>query len=218
MTFISQLYHQLKKWRGLLLMTYLPVVGFLAFIVIQSYYTEISLSYLTRDPVATTDEAFYLGFVSNIGVLFWCAAATICLFTYTFLRYTGWLDHKRSFWLVSGLLTFLLLVDDFFLLHEMIIPYYLRIPEKAVLVIYGLLLLGYLWLFRRTILESEPLLMLVSLGFFGASFAGELIFEQDTWHVIAEDGGKLLGIVGWCSCFTVLAIKEIGQLIGKVET
>lgn len=218
MTFVGQLYQQLKKWRELLLLIYLPVLGFLIFIVIQSYYTGISLSYLTRDPIATTNEAFYLGFVSNIGILFWCAAATVCLFTYAFLRYAHQLYPKRSFWLISGLLTFLLLMDDFFLLHEMVVPYYLRIPEKIVMIIYGLLLLGYLWSFRKTIWDGEPLLILAALGFFGASFVGEWLFEQNTWHVITEDGGKLLGVVGWCVYFTVLALKEIGQLVGKGES
>ena len=209
------LYHQLYESRYLLLMTYLPVGLFLIVITIGCYITDIPLNYLARDPASTTGEAFYLGFLSNIGALLWCATATICLFTYFLFGYTGRDNHEKMFWLISGLFNGLLLFDDFFLLHESTLPYYFDIPEKLTLLVYGLCFLAYFALFPKMIFRRHYWLFLTALAFWGGSFVGEWLFDSGNLHALIEDGGKLLGITGWFAYFALIAIAEVGQALQK---
>lgn len=50
------------------------------------------------------------GVLSNVGVLVWCAAAAICFYTSTILRYEEGTDEMRSFLCWSGLISSVLLL------------------------------------------------------------------------------------------------------------
>ena len=114
--------------------------------------------------------------------------------------------------LFSGIMTMILVLDDLFLLHEEIFPEHLGIPQKFVLLGYmGLTLVGIV-VFRKSILGTEYLLLLIALGFFGLSvFVDVFDHEIDAlighWRYLFEDGFKFLGIVSWLgyywrTCFT----------------
>ena len=46
-----------------------------------STYWYTPISHFTRDPLRIAEAPLYYGIVSNIGILFWCTSAVICLFT-----------------------------------------------------------------------------------------------------------------------------------------
>lgn len=198
---ISNLVNRSKTLTPLLLCAYIPIILILAII---SWQAKIPLSHLTRDPLVIVEEPFYIGILSNIGILFWCSAVAICLFSFTLLRNYNRSRKMNSFILASGLLTLVLLLDDFFMVHEEVAPEYLLIPEKAVYGIYAGLLSYYLIKFRKTILETDFSLLLLALGWFALSvvFDKGLIPLPASWlqrelDFYLEDTTKLLGIFSW---------------------
>lgn len=81
----------LKKTLGVFVFLYLPILAILVFIKVQD---QVPIYYLTLDPLAVGNEQlklyhqhlyFYAGTLSNIGILFWCAATTVCWFCFALL-------------------------------------------------------------------------------------------------------------------------------------
>ncbi|MCZ6674134.1 MAG: hypothetical protein O7C75_14485, partial [Verrucomicrobia bacterium] len=95
---------------------------------------------------------------------------------------------------------------DFFRFHESIFPDHLGVNEKVVQLAYvGLILFG-MFKFRKPILETDFLILLVALGFFGLSVVIDVFEDQvyaylGNWKFVFEHGAKFLGIVGWFGYF-----------------
>ncbi|MEM7064859.1 MAG: hypothetical protein AAF572_17085 [Cyanobacteria bacterium P01_B01_bin.77] len=102
------------------LITVISVIP-LGMVLLLSFFQRVPVDDLTRDVTAVGQMPVYSGFLSQICTLFWAAAAAVCLFGATALsrqRETG----LRHFLLISAVLTFVLGLDDAFLLHEMVFP------------------------------------------------------------------------------------------------
>ncbi|HYW07413.1 MAG TPA: hypothetical protein VE913_10675 [Longimicrobium sp.] len=170
-------------------------------------YFGVPITTLTRDPVAELQGAPYTGIVSNLGVLLWAGAATLCFFAASLLR-PG--SEARRFFLFGGALTAALLVDDLFLLHEAVAPIYLGVPEKAVHLGNGLLTLGFLYACRGVIMRTEPLLVMMALGLFGLSVVvDQLLPLSVSTALVVEDGAKLAGITVWLAYFARAARRAL---------
>ena len=94
-----------------------------------SLQNKVPTAVLTRDSNAVAELPFYVGAVSNIGVIFWSATASICLFVFFSTDNSVVYKRLRSYVLFSGLLTLMFLLDDLFQLHEEFFPDYLFIPK-----------------------------------------------------------------------------------------
>lgn len=155
----------------------------------------------TADPGSLLDYHPLVGVVSNLGILLWCAAAVICLFAYYLLRRFG-RSNDTAFLLCSGLLTVLLLFDDFFMLHEELIPNNLFIPEEGVYLTYMILALAWLIYFRKQILQGEYKILVIAILFLGMTIVVDLLLPQGEQIVyLIEDGLKFYGIVTWLIYF-----------------
>lgn len=190
---------------------YAPLIVFLFVVALINLTTGIPLSHLTRDPISLGHLYPIEGIVSNIGVLLWGAAATICLFTTSILRRWGEEVNSR-FLFFSGLLTLLLLVDDFFVLHEALRDYY-GISEKITYGVYLFLIGLYLVIFRHIILNKNVLLFIFAFAFLGLS-GGLDVIQKSIMDIIPgyfllEDGVKLLGIASWAGYFACTAIDNL---------
>lgn len=144
-----------------------------------------------------------------MGIFFWAAAAAISLFAAYVL-----VPHSQShglgeFLLVSGILTLYLGIDDVFLLHENILPYF-GIPEKAILVSYGVVWLVWLVRYRSIILATEYIILAVSLLFLGVSILADLFDLESAGSYLLEDGAKLIGIVTWLAYFFRVSAHAVG--------
>lgn len=209
---------QARRLWPLLAALYLPVLGLLIAMQVVATRDDVSLSRYTRDPLAHFDNASpFLGSLSNLGVLLWCAAAAICLFSALLLARARRQGGAGRFLLAFGLLTAWLAVDDLFLMHERLIPGLTGLPQNA---IYGGYVAGVallLIVFGRQVLRSDFLLLLLALGFFAVSVLADMWLDRDfVWHHLIEDGSKLLGIVGWLGYLgraSMLAI--ISELSGE---
>ena len=80
--------------------------------------------------------------------------------------------------MLGGLISLVLLLDDFFMFDEYIYPIYLGINEKAVLIVYGMLILFYLVNFRKIIRNTEFLFILLAVLFFALSVVVDLLPES----------------------------------------
>lgn len=196
----------LRQSRGVrtaLLLAYLPAVLGLCILAWISSTTGVPISNFTRDPVAVMRAPFYTGLLSNLGILLWCATATITLFGAAVLDTRS----QRREWVLflrwSGLFTTILLFDDLFLFHEIVFPKFLDIREGYVVLCYGLLLLVYLGIFHRQIIRTQFLILILA----GVCFAGSLLIDRlpEDWmaeHHLFEDGSKFVGIVTWFLYFS----------------
>lgn len=70
---------------------------------------------ILRDPAQQSGQPSLLGFLSNIGIWLWVSSAAICFFT--LLNSSSKFRDAELLFLV-GILSFILAVDDFFMIHD----------------------------------------------------------------------------------------------------
>lgn len=107
-------------------------------------------------------------FISDLGAILWCVAATVCFFAAILLRNNQAKDVYR-FLLYSALLTTYLLFDDFFQIHDHYLHYKLGISEKITYMVLGITSFILIIKFRQTILQTNYIVMLISFGFLAIS-------------------------------------------------
>jgi hypothetical protein len=186
--------------------------------VVISVWTGVPISKFTRDPAAIMGAHPLVGVLSNIGVLLWAVCAGVCFFTSAVLRVKAVRGGWPEFFLFAGFITMVLLGDDLFLMHEKIVPRYLHVGEKTLFSLYALMLLGYLVAFRRLVLTTDYLLLVLALGLFAVSVAVDRLPETLLpWHHLYEDGTKFLGIVGWFGYFVSSAFTAVTSRIAAVR-
>jgi hypothetical protein len=194
------------------------VYGGLAVALVIAYLqAQVPIDDLMRDPLATVNLPPYIGLFSNLGILLWCAATTLCLFTSLVLWRANQQRSLSNFLLYSGLLSLLLTLDDLYLLHEFVFPKVLNVPEKAVLLIYGIAFCTYLIKFRRTIFSTRYWGFLgLAMVLFFASLSLDTLLPQvisGPTEVLIEDGFKVFGIVSWLGYFLMVCSCATDQII-----
>lgn len=214
--------HWFRQFRELLPIIgaiYAPILLLFAIIGLQ---TRIPIRHLTRDTLAIVGKPFYFGAISNLGILLWCSAAAICLFSFALLyEFTlrSQYRHLQQFFFFSGCITSILLFDDLFLVHEEVFPNYLNLSENLVILAYGAVFALYLIKFRRMILKTDFLLLITALGFFGLSIGFDLLVPSNwlDWEseLFLEDGFKLLGIVSWLAYFWRVCLGQLRRALAS---
>ena len=180
--------------------TLLPLLGAVAFARARD---GIPWAHLLGDPATALEAPFYIGLVSNVGVLLWAATASVFLFGWALLRRRGGDVEWRGFLLYSGVFVAWLCLDDLFLLHDVVFPDVLGIPQPAVAAAYAALALAYLACFAPLVLRTDFLVLVLAFGLLAASLALDQLHAVRELLPIAaalwEDAAKLLGIGAWLS-------------------
>lgn len=207
---LTQALLQLKILKIQLLAVGCSTFGVLLLLYGIAQSNGIAIGTLTRDPTAVLQGEFYVGFLSNTGILLWSAAAAICLFAGTLLARNAYLLPWGRFLLASGGFTLLLLLDDLFLFHEEIAPHFLNMRERYVLLSYGILMTIYLAKFWKLILQSEFILF----GIAGGCFVLSVFIDKNSFSwlpdpFLLEDGAKFSGIVFWLFYFSRTAFQTL---------
>src|SRR5262245_59972388 len=109
------------------IMIYAPAMLLLGVAVMASLAMGVPLVNFFSDPLGLTYSNPLLGVISNIGILLWSASAAVCLFTYLIVRGRRQDREVRLFFLLFGLLTLVLMLDDLFQFHEEVFPKYLNL-------------------------------------------------------------------------------------------
>jgi len=185
-------------------------VYFLAFAILVGIYfvcsrTTYEIDMITRDPVAVLNGKPFTGFLSNIGILVWAFTVAVIFYS-TLILQMQQNKNEILFLLSSGIITSILLLDDLFMIHEMVAPYYLKIPEHITYLIYGLLISTYLILSIKKILRTNYIFLMMAMFFLGASLITDIFEVEGDW-LLLEDGLKFLGIVSWFIYFFELCLK-----------
>lgn len=195
---------------SLLVKIYTPILILWISAVVLSWRTDISLAALTRDPVSVLGGHPFVGFFSNLAILLWCASTSVCLFSFAILN-----QHKKtrlfsSFLLSFGCFTFVLLLDDLFLIHEVLAPAF-YISEKTVLICYFVLVFILLIKFKKVIAQTQWLILVVAFFLFGASIVIDFLPIPGRINIIFEDMFKLLGIASWFAYFNQVCFQVLNN-------
>lgn len=193
---------------SLLAFSYLFIFILISFILVLSHILNIPVEQFTADPAVTFEAHPFTGIGSHISVMMWWAAAVICFFASLLLKRRKE-ENPARFLLWSGIVSSVLFTDDLFMFHEAVFPRYFHIPQYAVYAGYFLLIAGFLFYFRKQILQSEYPLLIIALFFFGCSVAGDFKLPQEGNAYLLEDGLKMAGIVTWLIYFSRLAFVKV---------
>jgi hypothetical protein len=192
-----------------LLLAYIPALAALSFLAVFRK-AGVPASVLLRDPAATTNAPFYIGLYSHLGALLWAAAATVLFFSAVLVSQRPDREEDRRFFLWWGLLTAVFAIDDLFMVHEEVMPRFLGVPEKAVLLAYVAASVVLIGRFRTVILDTRYAIFLVALTCLGLS----LVFDRASLglplpRAVLDDVFKFLGIVGWLTYFSHTAATRV---------
>lgn len=186
--------------------------------------SEVPLQDLLRDTAIVASVPFYYGFFSNLGILFWCASAVIPLFSAVVLFPVKQERATSAFLLGFGLISLLLTLDDFFLLHEKVFPMFLRLSESRTYMLYAALVIYALLRFRKVILKTNLKPLLLALLLFAMSLALDFMLpvvrDGKYWlksgeKFLLEDGVKLLGITAWCFYLVNCSLAAVRRQFGN---
>lgn len=209
-----------------LLITYVPSIVILVIMALVSTFFHVGFAVMTRDVAAIANIHPLSGILSNLGIILWCVAASICFFAAMVLRTA---KHRHIGWFLfsSALLSTYLLLDDFFLFHEELARRYLGLDEKVVLATLGIAVSVYLVTFRGIILRTNFGVLLQAIGFLATSVVIDTVYDMgllqpDNWKHFFEDGAKWLGIASWCSYYVhtsyLLLLSAFGLPNGTIQS
>ena len=165
---------------------------YLAILYISNIY-NIKLNLVVRDLAQTCGFPIGVGMISNIGILLWGAAASICLFT-TFSE--GINRESSRLLLLGGIFSSLLCIDDFFLLHDRYIgPDFLNVTYLSISIF-------LLVRFQRILKKIGLFNLIISILFLGLSIFFDGVIQQvfnQSYQLtqLIEEGFKFIGITCW---------------------
>lgn len=196
-----------------------PALALLGGVALLGHAHGVPLDIFLRDPAAIAGAPFYMGAVSNVGVVLWAAAAAVCLFAARLVLAAEPRHPAGRFLLASALLSALMFSDDLFQFHEQIAPLHLGVGEKAVLATYGLLGAAYLLAFRGLVFRSDWTLLALALACFATSVGIDQLASQTPSPAVlfAEDGSKFLGISTWLAYLSATASACVRQALAPAS-
>lgn len=167
---------------------------------------------LTKEPLSMTKMPWYAGLISVLGVLLWSTSGGCAVLGAVLKR-----NNPRKFWwlLATGILSFFLSIDDFYMLHEVVIPRYMHVPELYVYVLYMGIGAAYFLLFLKDILADSSLLILGAAFFFLLSpLVMHQLLPYSGIEAFIVDCLKFTGICMWMLFVftTTVNLVEIKQL------
>lgn len=168
----------------------------------------VPLGNLTRDLAVIANQHIYYGVLSSLGIMLWASAVAVWLFGAFLLRGKGTRRTTFQFFLATAAFTFILMMDDAFMIHDVVFPGYLHLNEKVLYVGYLMGMLFYLWRFTRQILESEYLFFFVALICFALSMGMDALLPFSEGEAFLEDCFKFAGIAFWL-LFPVTTIPRV---------
>ena len=170
------------------------------------YVLAISLSAMAgikgilviRDLAQTCDSPLGVGLISNLGYLLWIATAAIALFSaYATPTYS---QHKlKDLLLCGGWFSFILCIDDMFLLHDR------YIGQTFLYVVYAIFAFLIVFKFRDQLLKNGGEIFILAATLLAFSVLTDK-FQRDIADIMPikyetiqlfEEGVKFLGITTW---------------------
>ena len=156
------------SWRVYLVCISVPMSA----VLFSTVYWGIPPRAILGDAASYVQQPFYLGLMSNFGVLCWWTAAIACLIATSVLP--SGIERRAT--MMAGALSALLGLDDVMLLHDKVLLE-IGIGQSKVLAIYGLLTVYYLFAFHRFHKRMGCGLLVMAILFLGLSVAIDLTVD-----------------------------------------
>lgn len=180
---------------------FIPGLLFLGTSVFVAKTNGVFFETISRDPLQVLNGKPYVGIISNIGILFWCATCAVLFYSSMISRIKKRPDKETNFLLFSGLLSILMLADDLFMLHDVVF----HDEERLFYLLYGSSVIAIFIRYYKTILATDYVLLIFSFILLGLSATTDEVramgFRMEHPYII-EDSFKFLGIIAWFSYFT----------------
>ncbi|MEE9361064.1 MAG: hypothetical protein V3U92_00535 [Cellulophaga sp.] len=191
------------------------VYGICILLLVCCFYVgttyNIPFEKITGDPANYFQSHPLTGIISNLGALLWCITSSICFYTGFYLKEQT-TNKKALFLIYSGLFSFVLLIDDFFMFHDFLFysinGFYM---EPLFYVVYLFFLVRYCIAYYKTILENNYILLGVAVAFLGLSVVLDLVMKSEGLQYFFEDSFKFIGIVSWMLFFTTSSYKILSE-------
>jgi hypothetical protein len=202
---------------GQILTTTFPALLVLLMIFPFMSFFNLKMRWLIKDTADIAKVNPLTGYLSNMGMLMWCATIAITLFT-AILIYRKTSLRKFWFYLSTSLFTFILLMDDLFMFHEELAPQYLGFGEHAVYLFYIVCAIAYVIFFRKEILETHFIGLFIALGFMAVSIGCDYLqnlwlWKLGQWEYFLEEGLKWFGLAWWCSYFAESSFETVTAML-----
>lgn len=175
---------------------------------------HIDFGKITKDTAAIFGAPGFYGFLSNLGISFWGASAMSFLLAWYNGKFTNQDKTIGKLTLYFGLLSGLLYVDDFFMLHDYMIIRLLKLPGSVLIIFYGVTVM-YLVIRNFKIFMQNGLIYIVgSFGFLGISAIVDSIHDKfDLSNAyLYEDGAKFIGICFWLLFSLTFSLKQLKEV------
>ncbi len=184
----------LKKVINCILIAIVPALLFYIFSLFGLKSRGFEIMEILRDPAQQSGASSFLGFLSNIGIWLWVSSASICFFTIMTSGPNLKKNHKELIFL-TGILSIILAIDDFFLIHDR------YINQKFCYLFYAFLAIAILIRHSNKILKIEGFAFLVAGTFLALSIITDVIQShiplQYSQIQIFEEGFKFIGGATW---------------------
>jgi len=214
---LDNLKYQFVKLIPVFLLVYiLPLVLFGILLLVHAT-TDVSFSVFLDDPLSYLLAPSYIGLASNLGVLFWCASASILIFASVVLRRKGIVGKNASFLLAFGLITALLAIDDLFMVHEAVGDLFEstfgsdNVGEGIAFAIYIFLFLFFTFKFIKVIFRTEYILFICFVLILAVNLFLDLApvdFSREI-GLYVEEIIKFVAIINWLAYTSRTALKFV---------
>jgi hypothetical protein len=192
-----------EKVRRCLLMAALPALLF--YLVMVAFLNSVGFEVMEilRDPAQQSGQSSFLGFLSNVGIWLWVSSAAICLFHAVTSRWSVF-GTRRELILLVGLLSLVLAIDDFFMIHDR------YVDQKICYLTYAVLASALLLRHHQEILRIDGFAFLAAGSLLALSIVTDVVqgwipLEYSQIHLF-EEGFKFSGAAVWLFFSTRLAL------------
>ena len=201
--------HNLRK---AIIVAVIPSLIVYALAIILSAMAGIKEILVIRDLAQTCDSALGIGLISNLGYLLWMATAAIALFT-AYGTPTNSQHKLKELLLCGGWFSFILCIDDMFLLHDR------YIGQTFLYVVYAIFAFLIVFRFREQLIKNGGEIFILAATLLAFSVLTDK-FQRDLVDIlpvkyetiqIFEEGVKFLGISSWFYFWWTTSSKFIGK-------
>jgi hypothetical protein len=193
------------------LFSLIPACMFYFISIAVLYESGFKIMEIVRDTAQQTGESSFLGFLSNIGIWLWISSAAICFFS-LLNNHSESRDIELLF--LVGILSFILAVDDFFMIHDRYIDQ--RICYLTYAFVAGTILLRH---FNKIIgIDGFSFILagsLLALSIVTDLIQGHIPLPYPVVQVF-EEGFKFIGAAVWLYFSFKIASNNIAPIKTKL--
>jgi hypothetical protein len=159
---------------------------------------------------------WYVGAGTHLVVLAWAVAAVSAAWGAWVARRVGRASACR-FLRAGALITLYVLADDLLQIHSVVLPALTGMAKPTAQLLIVIVVAGWLLQYRADLARTRWA-VLVGAGIALASSVGIDVFAgwgSPRLQLVAEDGAKLLGALGWATYFVVTTADIVASIISS---